>query len=49
MIASPMSRCTSVVACIDSCHCRWSVSDGVDDRVFSMGGISRTSIGARDR
>ena len=49
MMASPIARVVSSVAWSDSCHSRWSASDDVVERVFSIGGSSLTSCWARGR
>ena len=49
MMASPISRIGSASVWSDSCHSRWSVSDELVDSVFSIGGSSLTSCGARGR
>ncbi len=49
MMADPISRCDASSVCIESCHIRWSASELDVESVFSIGGSSLTSCGARGR
>ncbi len=49
MMASPISRITESSVCSESCHERWSASELLLESVFSIGGSSLTSCGARGR
>ncbi len=49
MMASPMSRVAESSVCSESCQERWSESELLLDSVFSIGGSSLTSCGARGR
>ena len=49
MIAVPILRDTSSSVCADSCHIKWSAREDTVESVFSIGGSSLTSRGARGR
>ena len=47
MMASPISRICGSSVCSESCHERWSARELLVESVFSIGGSSFTSCGAR--
>jgi hypothetical protein len=49
MIAEPISLSSGSSVCIDNCHIKWSASELAVESVFSIGGSSLISCGARGR